>query len=336
MGHPPEGPRPPPEEKRVSGRTKLNVDGERLAGITAGPLPASRKGYLPGTMHPDVRAPFREISLHPTRVRRGEGWIETPNAPLRVYDPSGPYTDPAVTIDLSQGLPGVRPWLDRAPELETLPHVSSAYGRAREADPRLQALRMSTPRRPRVARPGHNVTQLHAARKGIVTPEMEAVALRENLGAEQAEAAHHAGQAFGARLPGRVTPEFVRDEVARGRMVIPANVVHLSRAGADGHRHQGQVQDQRQHRQLGGHLRHRERAGQARDGRRPGRRHGDGPLHRRQHRRDPPRDHRRQPGADRHRADLPGDPAGQGKSRTSPSRTCSTWSSTRPSRGSTT
>jgi len=143
-----------------------------------------------------------------------------------VYDPSGPYTDPAVAIDLQRGLPGVRPWLDRWTELETLPHVSSAYGRAREADPRLQALRMATPRRPRVARPGRNVTQLHAARNGIVTPEMEAVALRENLGAEQAQDSHHRGQSFGASLPVRFTPEFVRDEVARGRAIIPANVNH--------------------------------------------------------------------------------------------------------------
>src|SRR5262249_35678916 len=144
----------------------------------------------------------------------------------RVYDPSGPYTDPAVAIDLERGLPGVRPWLDRWTELEALPHVSSAYGRAREADPRLQALRMATPRRPRGARPGRNVTQPHAARKGIVTPEMEAVALRENLGAEQAEESHHRGQSFGASLPVRFTPEFVREEVARGRAIIPANVNH--------------------------------------------------------------------------------------------------------------
>ena len=210
----------------MSGRTKLSVDVGRLAGITTGPWPASRKGYLQGALHPEVRVPYREISLQPTRLRRGEAWTETPNAPVRVYDPSGPYTDPAVAIDLERGLPGVRPWLDRWAELETLPHVSSAYGRARESDPRLQALRMATPRRPRVARTGRNVTQLHAARKGIVTPEMEAVALRENLGAEQAQPSHHRGQAFGATLPAKVTPELVRDEVARGRAIIPANVNH--------------------------------------------------------------------------------------------------------------
>ena len=135
------------------------------------------------------------------------------------------------------------------------------------------------------------MTQIEQAPSGIVTPEMEFVARRESR-----------------------KPEQVRAEVARGRMVIPANVEHLEAgAGADGDRHQVQVQDQRQHRQLGRHLRHRERAGQAQDGRRSGRRHGDGPLDRRQHRRDPPRDHRRQPGADRHRADLPGDPAGQAR-----------------------
>src|SRR5262249_29462966 len=168
----PPGPVLRPRRSTVSGRTKLSVDTERLAGITTGPWPASRKGYLQGTLHPDVRVPYREISLQPTRVHRGDSWTETPNASVRVYDPSGPYTDPSLTVDLQRGLPGVRPWLDRTPELEMLPHVSSAYGRAREADPRLQALRMAVPRRPRVARPGHNVTQPHAARKGIVTPEM--------------------------------------------------------------------------------------------------------------------------------------------------------------------
>jgi len=210
----------------MSGRTKLSVSGERLEGITRGPLAASRKVYRTGTLHPEVRVPVREIALSPTRLHQGSGWVETPNAPLQVYDTSGPYTDPEARIDLRRGLEPVRTWLDRDPALETLPDVTSAYGRAREADPRLQALRMARVRPPRVARRGGNVTQLHAARKGIVTPEMEAVALRENLSAEQAADGHHRGQSFGASLPRTVTPEFVRDEVARGRAIIPANVNH--------------------------------------------------------------------------------------------------------------
>ncbi len=210
----------------MSGRTKLSVSGERLEGITRGPLPASRKLYRTGRLHPEVRVPLREIALSPTRVRQGSGWVETPNAPVEVYDTSGPYTDPEARIDLCRGLEPVRSWLDLDPALETLPGITSAYGRAREADPRLQELRMAGVRPPRVARRGGNVTQLHAARKGIVTPEMEAVAIRENLAAEQAAEGHHRGQAFGASIPRTVTPELVRDEVARGRAIIPANVNH--------------------------------------------------------------------------------------------------------------
>ena len=210
----------------MSGRMKLSVSGVRLEGITRGPLPASRKLYRTGTLHPDVRVPVREVALSPTRVRQGAAWVEAPNAPFRVYDTSGPYTDPEARIDLRRGLEPVRTWLERDPALETLPEVTSAYGRAREADPRLQELRMARVRPPRVARRGGNVTQLHAARKGIITPEMEAVALRESLSAEQAAEGHHRGQSFGASLPRQVTPEFVRDEVARGRAIIPANVNH--------------------------------------------------------------------------------------------------------------
>jgi phosphomethylpyrimidine synthase len=210
----------------MSGRTRLTVDGARLEGITRGPLPASRKVYLRGNLHPEVRVPVREISLTPTRTRQGSGWVESPNGPVRVYDPSGPYTDPEASIDLRRGLDPVRTWLEGHPDLETLPHVSSAYGRDREADPRLQALRMAATRKPRVARAGRNVTQLHAARKGVITPEMEAVALREALTAAQAADSHHPGQPQGARLPRRVTPEYVREEVARGRAIIPANVNH--------------------------------------------------------------------------------------------------------------
>ena len=210
----------------MSGRTKLSVSGELLDGITRGPLPASTKVYRTGKIHPEVRVPVREIALGPTRVRHGADWVESANAPVQVYDTSGPYTDPAGCIDLRHGLAPVRTWLDRDPALETLPEVTSAYGRSREADPRLQALRMARVRPPRVARRGGNVTQLHAARKGIITPEMEAVALREALGAEQAAEGHHRGQSFGASLPRTVTPEFVREEIARGRAIIPANVNH--------------------------------------------------------------------------------------------------------------
>src|SRR5215813_2337930 len=132
----------------MSGRTKLSVSEERLEGITRGPLPASRKIYRTGTLHPDVRVPVRQISLTPTRLHQGSAWVETPNAPVAVYDTSGPYTDPEARIDLRRGLEPVRTWLDRDPVLETLPEVTSAYGRVREADPRLRELRMARQRPP--------------------------------------------------------------------------------------------------------------------------------------------------------------------------------------------
>ena len=130
-----------PRRSAVSGRTKLSVDAGRLAGITTGPLPASKKGYLQGTLHPEVRAPYREIAAATDPRPGGTGWTETPNSPVRVYDPSGPYTDPAVSHrPRAAGCPPVRPGSTAAAELEALPHVSSAYGRARESDPRLPGL----------------------------------------------------------------------------------------------------------------------------------------------------------------------------------------------------
>jgi phosphomethylpyrimidine synthase len=223
---------------------------ETAAGATAGgqPFPASRKVYVSGT-RPDVRVPMREIELTPTRIHAAAAAI--PNAPLLVYDTSGPYTDPAAAIDVRRGLaPLRRPWILERGEVVELPSVSSEYGRRRAADPRLDGLRFANPRRPLRARPGANVTQMHYARRGIVTPEMEFIAIRENQArAESAAHARHAddrlapapaprplpqgggvarhpGQAWGAAIPERITPEFVRDEVARGRAIIPANINH--------------------------------------------------------------------------------------------------------------
>jgi phosphomethylpyrimidine synthase len=235
---------------------------ETGTGATAGgqPFPASRKIYVSGT-RPDVRVPLREIELTPTRVHAapaasppaaaaagaggagaaegaGVGAAAIPNAPLLVYDTSGPYTDPAAAIDVRRGLaPLRRPWILERGDVVELPTVSSEYGRRRAADPRLDGLRFANPRRPLRARPGANVTQMHYARRGIVTPEMEFIAIRENQArAESAPAARplprgggvarHPGQAWGAAIPERITPELVRDEVARGRAIIPANINH--------------------------------------------------------------------------------------------------------------
>ncbi|EPX62028.1 Hydroxymethylpyrimidine phosphate synthase ThiC [Cystobacter fuscus DSM 2262] len=214
----------------MSGASKsLKVDGAVLQGITRGPLPASRKVYVSGVLNPELRVPFREISQTPTRHGHGPDAKQTPNPSVFVYDSSGPYTDPEAAIDLRRGLPPVRAeWIERRGDTRALPGISSEYGRVREADPRLAGLRFAHRRAPRVAKAGANVTQLHYARRGLITPEMEFVALRENLKRQAAaELAHqHPGHSWGAAIPRDITPEFVRDEVARGRAIIPANINH--------------------------------------------------------------------------------------------------------------
>jgi phosphomethylpyrimidine synthase len=209
------------------GTQKFGVDPAALAGISTGPFSASRKVYLAGTLHPAVRVPVREISQTPTKPGHGNEAGETANPPVRVYDASGPYTDPAAQIDLRAGLPPARrDWTLARGDVEELSRVSSATARRHEEDPRLQGLRFPHRRRPLVAKPGHNVTQMHYARAGIITPEMEAVALRENLRTDASLAHQHPGQSFGASIPREITPEFVREEVARGRAIIPANINH--------------------------------------------------------------------------------------------------------------
>src|SRR6188472_148131 len=140
------------------------------------PLPASRKIYVEGT-RPDVRVPMREIAQSDTPASFGA----EQNPPLAVYDTSGPYTDPAARIDIREGLPGLRTaWIDERADTVTLDAPTSAYGRARLADPALTGMRFDLHRAPRRAKPGANVTQMHYARRGIVTPEMEFIAIREN------------------------------------------------------------------------------------------------------------------------------------------------------------
>ena len=191
-------------------------------------FPASRKIHVSGS-RPDVRVAMREISLHPTKLQNGE--FEQ-NAPVRVYDTSGPYTDPDVNIDVRKGLMPLRDaWIDERQDTEWLEGFSSKYANVRDNNLALEGLRFEYKRRPRKAQAGKNVTQLHYARQGIITPEMEYIAIRENLALSEAqlEAAtreQHAGESFGASIPKIITPEFVRDEVARGRAVIPNNINH--------------------------------------------------------------------------------------------------------------
>jgi phosphomethylpyrimidine synthase len=192
------------------------------------PFPRSQKVYVQGS-RPDIRVPMREISLDVTPTDFG-GEI---NAPVTVYDTSGPYTDPNVTIDVRKGLADVRSaWIEDRGDTEKLPGLSSEFGQRRLNDAELSAMRFAHVRNPRRAKAGHNVSQMHYAKKGIITPEMEFVAIRENMKLAEAREAgllneQHAGHSFGASIPKEITPEFVRSEVARGRAIIPANINHV-------------------------------------------------------------------------------------------------------------
>jgi phosphomethylpyrimidine synthase len=198
------------------------------------PLPNSRKIHVTGS-RPDIRVPMREITQSDTPVHPGAAPGGAPsrvekNPAIFVYDTSGPYTDPAVKIDIRSGLAPLRQaWIEERNDTETLDGPSSRYGRERLADPKLAQLRFNLKRQPRRARPGMNVTQMHYARRGIVTPEMEFIAIRENQRRDLLSdliTRQHRGESFGAAIPQSITPEFVRDEVARGRAIIPANINH--------------------------------------------------------------------------------------------------------------
>lgn len=198
--------------------------------ISLTPFPNSKKVYLPGTLFP-IKVAMREISLHPTKHSNGR--LEV-NPPVTVYDASGPYTDETAVIDVRKGLPRIREqWiLDRA-DVDILENISSEYGKARLADESLDHLRFAYCHQPMVAKPGKNVTQLYYAKQGIITPEMEYIAIRENQRIEQLEAApktmqaQHKGESFGARTPKKaITAEFVREEIAAGRAIIPNNINH--------------------------------------------------------------------------------------------------------------
>ena len=192
------------------------------------PLPRSQKIYVQGS-RADIRVPMREISLDVTPTAFG-GEI---NAPVTVYDTSGPYTDPDVTIDVRKGLADVRSaWIDDRGDTERLDGLSSEFGQRRLADAELTKMRFAHVRNPRRAKAGKNVSQMHYARQGIITPEMEYVAIRENMKLAEHRTAglldtQHAGHSFGASIPKEITPEFVREEIARGRAIIPANINHV-------------------------------------------------------------------------------------------------------------
>lgn len=190
--------------------------------ITRAPFPNSRKIYVPGKLYPEIRVAMREIRQ--TSVN-GKAY-----PPITVYDTSGPYTDPDVEIDITRGLPRIRdPWILSRKDVEVLGDFTSEYARRRNADPSLEWLRFPSIPKPKRAKPGRRVTQMHYAKQGIITQEMEYVAIRENQRLELYKeflAKQHPGVDWGAKLPKEITPEFVRDEVARGRAIIPANINH--------------------------------------------------------------------------------------------------------------
>ncbi|WP_121964411.1 phosphomethylpyrimidine synthase ThiC [Myroides sp. N17-2] len=198
--------------------------------ISQTPFPNSKKVYIKGDIFP-IEVAMREIALSNTKL--SNGGIEE-NPPVTVYDTSGPYTDPNITIDIRKGIPRLREaWILDRKDVSTLSSITSEYGKARLADEKLDHLRFEFRHNPKVANNGANVTQLHYAKKGIITPEMEYVAIRENQRIEQLNKAtsamtqQHQGNSFGANTPKNfITPEFVREEIASGRAIIPNNINH--------------------------------------------------------------------------------------------------------------
>ena len=192
---------------------------------TKKPFANSRKVYIQGS-RPDIQVPFREISLSDTPSQFGA----EKNPPVMVYDTSGVYTDPNVSVDIRNGLPALRAsWIEERNDTEQLDGPSSAFGQERKTDPALAEMRFNLTRLPRRAKAGMNVSQMHYARKGIITPEMEYIAIRENQRRENMSELlqkQHKGQDFGASIPAIITPEFVRSEVALGRAIIPMNINH--------------------------------------------------------------------------------------------------------------
>ena len=193
--------------------------------------PNSRRIFIEGS-RPDIRVPLREIQLADTFVggTKEDPRFE-PNEPVPVYDTSGRYGEEGVAIDVRRGLPRLREnWVLERDDTDELPGLSSTFTQERLADEGLDHLRFEHLPKPRRAKLGRRVTQLHYARAGIVTPEMEFIAIRENMGRERVRSellrTQHPGRDFGARLPENITPEFVRDEVAAGRAIIPSNINH--------------------------------------------------------------------------------------------------------------
>jgi phosphomethylpyrimidine synthase len=209
---------------------KMNVDKfvSKDAGLDKAALESfenSKKVYIEGST-PDIQVPFREISISDTPSEFGA----EKNAPVLTYDTSGPYTDPKSKIDIKNGLIPLRnKWIEDRKDTEQLQGPSSTFGKKRKTDPSLEDMRFNLKRNPKKAMAGKNVSQMHYAKKGIITPEMEFIAIRENQrreGISDILQTQHPGENHGAKIPQKITAEFVRDEVAKGRAIIPANINH--------------------------------------------------------------------------------------------------------------
>jgi len=220
-----------PVKKPQTRREKREAAEAFLKNVSDQSFPNSKKVYVPGKIH-DIKVGMREITLTDTLVSGSkDNAVYEKNEPLCVYDTSGFYTDENVEIDVHKGIPRLREsWIDGRDDVEFLTSNSSLYAQQRLADEGVDHIRFEHLPKMRIAKKGKNVTQMHYARQGIITPEMEYIAIRENLKREEVKDAtlllQHKGQSFGASIPAQITPEFVRDEVARGRAIIPVNINH--------------------------------------------------------------------------------------------------------------
>jgi phosphomethylpyrimidine synthase len=219
------------KKKQLTRREKRESAEAFLKNVSDQSFPNSKKVYVPGKIH-DINVGMREITLTDTLISgTKENSVYEKNEPLCVYDTSGFYTDENVNVDVHKGIPRLREsWIDARGDVQMLSSNSSSYAQQRLADEGVDEIRFEHLPKMRVAKKGKNVTQMHYARQGIITPEMEYIAIRENLKREEVKDAtlllQHKGQSFGASIPENITPEFVRDEVARGRAIIPVNINH--------------------------------------------------------------------------------------------------------------
>jgi len=194
--------------------------------ITRDPFPNSKKIYVEGEIHKDIKVAMREISCSPTKSS-DPNTPDEENPSVLVYDTSGPYTDPNVEIDVYKGLPALREkWIKDRGDVEEVENSASVYTRTRDSDSRLDTIRFEKTRKALKAKEGKCVTQMHYARQGIITPEMEYIAIRENMKQAEIYSQQHPGMDYGANIPEEITPEFVRSEVASGRAIIPNNINH--------------------------------------------------------------------------------------------------------------